>query len=331
MNNDGYNDILTADQSDNAVSIYRGKSSHDWESRISKSVGLTPCSVFVGDANNDGIAKKISAKGADVTLTGEAASNLFGFSVSNAGDVNNTGYDDIIVGAPGSDSAYIFCGNASMDSSIDASNANVTLTGIVNTNFGWSVSNCSDINADGSYDDVIVGAPNSTNGNAYIYYGDVLMDSASDVTLTGEGAGDKFGYSVSCAGDIDCDGGPEVVIGAPYHTDGGRAACGAIYIFFGGSGMDSTADYTYYGESAGDHFGWSVGFCGDIDKDSLQEVIVGAPDFNNDAGKAYVLYETIIPEFPILILPMILIILLAIVRKNISIHSIKKKKRIRKR
>jgi hypothetical protein len=36
---------------------------------------------------------------ADVVLTGEAAGDFFGSSVSTAGDVNGDGYSDVIVGA----------------------------------------------------------------------------------------------------------------------------------------------------------------------------------------------------------------------------------------
>ena len=36
---------------------------------------------------------------ADVTLTGAAAGDDFGYSVSTAGDVNGDGYSDVIVGA----------------------------------------------------------------------------------------------------------------------------------------------------------------------------------------------------------------------------------------
>ena len=38
---------------------------------------------------------------ADVTMTGEAANNYFGYSVSTAGDVNGDGYSDVIIGATG--------------------------------------------------------------------------------------------------------------------------------------------------------------------------------------------------------------------------------------
>ncbi|MBK8981996.1 MAG: FG-GAP repeat protein [Ignavibacteria bacterium] len=38
---------------------------------------------------------------ADVTMTGETTNNIFGNSVSSAGDVNGDGYTDVIVGAYG--------------------------------------------------------------------------------------------------------------------------------------------------------------------------------------------------------------------------------------
>ena len=59
----------------------------------------------------------------DVILTGEATNNLFGSSVSTAGDVNGDGYADVIVGANGYSSntgrAYIFFGGTTMNNAAD--------------------------------------------------------------------------------------------------------------------------------------------------------------------------------------------------------------------
>jgi hypothetical protein len=81
----------------------------------------------------------------------------FGCSVSGAGDVNNDGYDDVIVGARTYSSntgrAYIYYGGSSMDGAAD-----IMMTGEASGNyFGNSVSGAGDVNNDG-YDDVIVGA-----------------------------------------------------------------------------------------------------------------------------------------------------------------------------
>ena len=69
---------------------------------------------------------------ADVTLTGAAAGDIFGYSVSSAGDVNSDGFGDVIVGARYNDaggtnagSAYIYFGSVAMNSISD-----VTLTGV---------------------------------------------------------------------------------------------------------------------------------------------------------------------------------------------------------
>jgi hypothetical protein len=86
--------------------------------------------------------------------------------VNSAGDINGDGYMDVIVGAPGIDTAYMFFGGASMDTTSDWSDS-----GTSGDNFGFSVASAGDVNRDG-YQDVIVGAYlGGTGGQAFVYHG----------------------------------------------------------------------------------------------------------------------------------------------------------------
>src|SRR3989338_763528 len=111
----------------------------------------------------------------DVVLTDPDNTNddLFGVTVSSAGDINGDGYSDVIVGANLADGggtnrgrAYIFYGASSLAS--PDGDPNVVLTDPDNTNsdqFGYSVSEAGDVNGDG-YSDVIVGAYYANGGGS---------------------------------------------------------------------------------------------------------------------------------------------------------------------
>ncbi|MBK8983683.1 MAG: FG-GAP repeat protein [Ignavibacteria bacterium] len=249
--------------------------------------------AYVNDAggNNAGRAYiyfggNIMDNTADVIFTGEAPNDVFGISVSTAGDVNGDGYSDVIVGAylnaaggNNAGRAYIYFGGNIMDNTAD-----VIFTGEApNDLFGNSVSTAGDVNGDG-YNDVVVGSNWNDIGRAYIYFGGNAMDNISDVILTGVGAGNEFGGSVSTAGDVNGDGYNDVVVGA-FLNDAGGSDAGRAYIFFGGNAMDNTADVILTGEAAGDRFGISVSTAGDVNGDGYSDVIVGA--YLNDAGGTY--------------------------------------------
>ena len=126
-------------------------------------------------------------------LDGEAASDESGRSVSNAGDVNGDGFDDVIVGAPGADSnglssgsSYVVFGkstgfSAAMNlSSLDGNNG-FRVDGAPSVTLGYSVSGAGDINGDG-FSDLIIGAffadPNG-NGSSYVVFGKASGFSAT--------------------------------------------------------------------------------------------------------------------------------------------------------
>jgi len=220
---------------------------------------------------------------ADVTLPGVGGLSYFGRSVSGTGDVNNDNYDDVIVGATGVNSAYIYLGGNPMDVTAD-----VTLSGENSgDNFSISVSGAGDVNND-TYADVIVGASyyNSGTGSAYVYHGNSSMDNIADITMTGEGNGNYFGYSVSGAGDVNNDTFDDVIVGANYYNSG----TGRVYIYYGGSSMNSSADVTITGEGVNNYFGVSVSSAGDVNNDTYDDVIVGASSYNSNTGRAYIYY-----------------------------------------
>ena len=223
----------------------------------------------------------------DVTMTGEATSNYFGNSVSAAGDINDDGYDDVIVGAYGNSSftgrAYIFFGGSLMNNTFD-----VTISGETSGNYlGYSVSNAGDVNGNG-FPDLIAGAYTYSSGKGRAYFYDYFMENeiVSDLILTGELSGNKFGFSVSSAGDVNGDGYSDVIVGANQYS----ANTGKSYIYFGGKIMDNTADVEMEGEALNNYFGTSVSTAGDVNDDGFDDVIVGAYGYSSNTGRAYIYF-----------------------------------------
>jgi hypothetical protein len=142
-------------------------------------------------------------------LDGVTVGDRSGSSVSNAGDVNGDGFDDLIVSAPSSGSSYVVFGKASgFSATLELSHLigsnGFRLDGVTAGDFsGSSVSSAGDVNGDG-FDDLIVGAsradPNGEfSGSSYIIFGrsdfgrDVdFPGTAGDDELTGTKAAERF-------------------------------------------------------------------------------------------------------------------------------------------
>jgi hypothetical protein len=103
-----------------------------------------------------------------------------------------------------------------------------------------------------------------------------------------------FGRAVADAGDVDLDGVPDVVVGAPFDSGNGAGA-GRVFVY---SGRTGDLLWERGGEFPGDAFGWSVDGLGDINGDGRSDVIVGAPLWDNNdlwdggSGAVYVLSGT---------------------------------------
>ncbi len=226
----------------------------------------------------------------------------FGFSVSYAGDVNNDGYDDVIVGAPYYDNGQTNEGRAFV---YLGSNIGLLPVAIWTTEsnqdyaqLGWSVSAAGDVNNDG-YDDVIVGADSYSNdqayeGRAYVHFGSAIgLSAVPNKILESNQANAKFGYSVSCAGDINNDGYSDIIVGAPLF-DNGQTDEGRIFIYYGSAtGPSLTANTTSESNQANAFFGNAVSRAGDVNGDGFDDLIIGANVFDNpqrDQGCGFIYY-----------------------------------------
>jgi hypothetical protein len=170
-------------------------------------------------------------------------------------------------------------------------------------------------------------------------YDVAIVLNRPDITLIGSN-GDQFGWAISNAGDLNNDGFDDIIIGAPYNDslDGSQLDAGAVYIFYGNYSLTNKtiaeADKITYGENSTGHFGWSVSFADNVDGYDMIDILVGAADFDNgtnpNTGKSYI-YTTggVIPEFHLIILP-VLIMLMIIMGSKKSNKSIKSKKYKRK-
>ena len=180
----------------------------------------------------------INLSTANATLVGEEAGDSAGYDVSNAGDVDGDGHDDLLVGAFRNSEGAHYAGAAYLvlgpvTGSRDLSLADAKLVGEGRGDAAGPVSAAGDVNADG-HDDILVGATNQGNRNegaAYLVRGPVTgtVDlSHADAKLVGAGPQDHAGY-VSGAGDVDADGRADVLIGAPWTGD----YVGTAYLVYG--------------------------------------------------------------------------------------------------
>ncbi|MEP6780218.1 MAG: FG-GAP-like repeat-containing protein [Gemmatimonadaceae bacterium] len=200
------------------------------------------------------------------------AGALFGNGIESAGDVNKDGIPDVIVGAPGLNTVFIYSGK-------DGKELRKIVGDSATVDLGNGVTGVGDLNHDG-YADFIASAPraNGGRGRVYVFSG---KDSKPLLIHDGEKTGDSFGSTVGSGFNSGT-----FVVGA---AGAGPQGAGRVYAY---TRLNAQPTFVQASDSTGGALGaMFVSVIGDVDGDGVADAY--ATDFANSAsgpgtGRAYI-------------------------------------------
>ncbi|MBI4878538.1 MAG: FG-GAP repeat protein [Planctomycetes bacterium] len=295
VNGDGHGDYISGDLEGNQAYLVFG----------GPAVGAT--GAFDASSIN-GLNGKV--------LLGNPSGEHAGFSAAPAGDFNNDGAPDLVIGAPTADypgktdagRVYVLYGGATLGaaknislSTLDGTNGFAIQGANTEDMLGYDVAGGADLNLDG-IDDIVLGAsradPGGVNaaGMTYVLFGGQGTGASGVFSIAGLTASqgvaingsDPYGFSglsVAVIGDLNADGAADVAIGAPMNQN--PVGPGKAYVVFGKAGLGAAGaielnalngydGFLVSGAQTGDWLGDSVAPAGDFNGDGMADLAVGA-------------------------------------------------------
>ncbi|MDO8617055.1 MAG: FG-GAP repeat protein [Dehalococcoidia bacterium] len=256
----------------------------------------------------------------DFAMAGAVAQDAFGGAVA-AGDVNDDGIADIIVGARGYDgpdgkrdsagAAFVYFGSPALSGKRGVADADDTILGAdVGDALGETLAS-GDVNGDGIADIVAVARSGDGSGNtrpesgeAHVMFGGRGLSGTHDLAAKAAGAaiygpapGGLLGTAVEVK-DLDGDGRGDIILGSPLADGMGRSLSGIAYVVYAAglaTGKNLAGDLggvlVVYGAEPYNALGTGTAV-GDVNADGRPELmLMAAADqgSSQQRGKIYVL------------------------------------------
>jgi hypothetical protein len=242
-----------------------------------------------GSAPDAGAVRIFSgASGAPIrTFWGQSSGDGFGYAVGNAGDVNNDGTPDLIVGAP---KALKLGGTRPGKAYVFEPKTGATLSSWYGDSdqdqFGFSVAGGIDPDQNG-YADLLVGAPRDDDGGLDAGSVRAFSGVSGSVfnTFHGDDAGDLFGYSTAVIGDATGDGLPDFAVGAKDAAIYPLGRPGLVKVLDGSTGLVA---WTLAGVANGSEMGYAVAGGLDMNLDGRADVVVSMPGYSGNGGRVQI-------------------------------------------
>jgi hypothetical protein len=247
----------------------------------------------------------------------------FGSAIASIGDLESDGVSDLAVGAPfdddnGTDRGAVWILFMDADGRVDLeqkiSDDEGGFIGNLDNDdqFGSAIASIGDLNND-AVQDLAVGAPRdddpgNNRGAVWILFLDNLGRVVESRKISDRAGGfdgnlsddDEFGGAVADIGDVDSDGVTDLAVGARRDDDGGNNK-GAVWILFMNSDgtvkalqkiSDNEGNFDGNLDND-DHFGSAVAGIGDLNRDGVNDLAVGANqdgDGGSDRGALWILF-----------------------------------------
>ncbi|SHH89784.1 HYR domain-containing protein [Flavobacterium defluvii] len=241
----------------------------DASGNINSCTFLVKLKTIVEEINcNTGIFNVSNLNGINgFTVFGDSKTRESGFSVNTAGDVNNDGIDDFIIGAPGNYNPWY-----------GKDKVYKIIHGAAFVVFGKTT---------GFPPNIDLGLLDGTNGFA------IRNDTPSNNFP-------ETGYGVSSAGDLNGDGIDDFMISDPTRESSYGYELGHVYVIFGKNGgfpanfnlsaLNGTNGFTLIGNDSYGNLGEAITSVGDLNGDGFQDIAVITRGSGAGNGKCIIIY-----------------------------------------